>query len=214
MINESTSTDPVCAKHNGHHSFLQVLFLFPIEYFSSRQSFFSADPHARSKLGSNPSFFFVPSSDLTHHRHCVGEPCFGLDINLSEHRICTKRSIIHEDFPEFVQCAFSQLHCSWAVFIFSPGSSQRLLHLVFPAFPPTNIFWDIVIRQAFRIQHPGTSFLSPFPWRLLRVCRQTLRGAQGFDDGTNSTRLSTKGKSKAQGDVRQTRCDYFSVSVR
>ena len=54
---------------------------------------------------------------------------------MPEKRICTERPTIHENFPEFPQCVFSQLHRSGAVFIFCPRPSRGVFHLVFPAFP-------------------------------------------------------------------------------
>ena len=52
-----------------------------------------------------PRFFFIlPSSDLVHQCHCVGEHGFGLYIHLPEQRICSKRSVVHEDFPEISVC--------------------------------------------------------------------------------------------------------------
>ena len=63
-------------------------------------------------------------------------------------------------------------------------------------------FWDIAIRQDFRLHRlglvPKTSFLSPFPWRLPGVYRQT-PGALKVDDGTDSTRHN-------KGEDGSTRC--------
>ena len=59
---------PTCANHNGHHAFLQVLFLFRVEYLSTCQSIFSVDPHARCKFGSHPSFFSDNVRDKKSHR--------------------------------------------------------------------------------------------------------------------------------------------------
>ena len=182
MINESTCTNPICAKHNGHHSFFQVLLLFLVEYLSSCQSLFSVDPHAHGKFGSHPSFFILPSSVLIHLRHCVGEHCFGFHIDLSEHRICSKGSVVHEDFPEFFQYVFSQLHRSWAIF-HCLSTFSRLFPSCTSCVSNHVRFRRNLDQQAWQLhlleQVPKTSFLSPFPWRLPGVYKQTLQGAQG-----------------------------------
>ena len=170
MINESTSTDPICAKHNGHHAFLQVLFLFPVEYLSSCQSFLCVDPHARCKFGSHPSFFILPSSDLVHQSHCTREHCFGLNINLSEKSHLLQMVCRPRRFPRILSvCILSFALLLGCVHIQSKLFSRSSPSCV--SCVSTHVqFWGIVIRQAFRLhlpeQVPKTSFLSPFPWRL------------------------------------------------
>ena len=137
MIDESARTDPIRAEHNGLYAFPQVLSLFPVEYLSTCKRFFCADPHACCKHGSHPSFFILPPSDLIHQGHEVGEDCFGLDIDLSANRIGSEWSVVHEDFPEFFQCVFSQLHCFWVVFMFNPTPARGFFH---PAFPSVQTF--------------------------------------------------------------------------
>ena len=117
-------------------------------------------------------------------------------------------------------CVFSQLHCSWAVFIFCPRPPHDLCHLVFPAFPLTLDFGTFLIRQAFRlhllVQVPKTSFLSPLPWRLPGVCRQTAAaGRARKNDGPDSTRHTTRGydgsaECSQADEVRQ----FYSKTIR
>ena len=76
MINESTCTDPICAEHNGHYVFPQVLFLYPIEYLSSCQSFFCIDPHIMQRTWTLPSFLRLPTLGFFHQGHGVGKDCF------------------------------------------------------------------------------------------------------------------------------------------
>ena len=114
-----------------------------------------------------------------------------------ETRVAEEWPIIHEDFPEFPQCVFSQLHCSWTVYILCLRPSRGLFHLAFPAFPitldvgttwltwlPNYIFWH---------NFPKHTFLSQHPWRLPGVCRQTAApGRTRFADSTDSKCVSCK----------------------
>ena len=47
----------------------------------------------------------------------------------------SEKSVVPEDFPEFSKCVFSQLHRSWAVFIFCPRLRRGFFHFICPAFP-------------------------------------------------------------------------------
>ena len=127
---------------------------------------------------------------------------------MPEHRICSKRSVVHEDFPEFCQCALSQLHCSWAVFFsilcFLRFHSRSILtHCNSTGFPITS---SEASSQNILLEPLP---LAP-PWGLQTDRRP---GRSRVDDGTDSTRHITNGKTEAQGKVRQTRCDGFSVSA-
>ena len=99
-----------CACHNGHHSFLQVLLHFRVEYLSSCQHLFGVDPHACGKFWSHRLIFILPSTDLVHNRHCIGEYSFRLNICMPETRVAAEWPVIHKDFPEFPLCA-SFLDC-------------------------------------------------------------------------------------------------------
>ena len=61
VIDERTCKDPISAEYDGHCAFPWVLFLFPVEYLSSCQSFFCVDPHACCELGSYRTFFHPPT---------------------------------------------------------------------------------------------------------------------------------------------------------
>ena len=61
----------------------------------------------RRKFGSYPSVFILPLPDLIHQGHGIAEHCFGLDSNLSVHRIGSKWPVVHHDFSEFFQCVLS-----------------------------------------------------------------------------------------------------------
>ena len=149
MIFKNANTNPVLAQHKGHHSFLQVLLLFRVECLSSCQSFSGVDPHASGKFGSHPSFFILPSVDLVHHRHCVGEHCSGLDIDMSGQSICCKGSVVHKGFTEFFQCVFLCTALLLGCLHVLPQAPSRLSPSCASCVSIHAQFWDIVIQQAF-----------------------------------------------------------------
>ena len=196
VINESTSTNPVCAKHHimdiirffGYSSYSGSNICHPV-----KASLLQIHMHAANL---DPTHLSPFSQTLIL---CVGKHCFGLDIHLFEHRICSKGSVVHEDFPDFFQSVFSQLHCVSCVSTLAQ-------------------FWNIVFRQAFRLHLPGqipkTSFLSPFSWRLPGVHRQTdPPGRSKVDDGTISAQHSTKERRKHRVMIPQSQSVKMSVPV-
>ena len=81
-----------------------------------------------------------------------------------------------------------------------------------------SISWEHCDLKGFPITPPGASsqniFLKPLPLVPPGVCETDPPGHSKVNDGTNSAQHSTKGKTKAQGEVRQVRCDDSSFSVR
>ena len=121
-----------------------------------------------------------------------------------ETHVAEEWPIIHEDFPEFPQGVFSQLHCSRTVYIFCPRPSRGLFHFVFPASPPTPVIGatklDRLSNYIFWHKFPKHTFLNQLPWRLPGGCRQTAApGRTRFHDSTDSKCVSCKrGNSQAQ----------------
>ena len=157
-----------------------------------------ADPHARGKFGSHPSFFFLLSSDLVNHRHCVGEHGFRLDFRAWTTHVHHK--VYHpQRFPRILQCVFSHSCAAFGVFFTLSKTFSRLFpSCFFPAF-------SILARLSAQLRSaglPNTSSgavfpkhhcLSLLPWHLPRAynhrCSGTLR----------STRHTTRGLMEAQG---------------
>ena len=64
---------------------------------------------------------FVNTSSVWIHIHAANlgpTPGSRSNIYVLENSFCTERPIIQEEFPEFAQCVFSELHRSCSVFIF------------------------------------------------------------------------------------------------
>ena len=153
VIFESASTSPVCAKHKGHHSLLQVLLLFRVEYLSSCQHF-----------GWSTCRILIPLFSLHPPIHGL-RPLSSLQRRIGFRlNICVPETRVAAEWP------ISQMHCSWAVFNSCPRPPWGLLHFLFPASPFTldigaplfgrlsnYIFWH---------KFPKHTFLSPLPWRL------------------------------------------------
>ena len=154
MIVESSSTDPVHAKHNGQQAKLQVLLHFRSGFLRTCQHPFGVNPHARRESRTHPLLFIFPSTDLIHHRHSVGEDGFRLNICVLRAGVTTERS-----------ARIPLMHIL---------SSRRLFHFIFLNSPLT----PIVSAGDFG-RHSND--LGPFPLTPPGVCPQTSPwDAQGF----------------------------------
>ena len=179
--------------------------MYPIECLSSCQRFFCVDPQTCSELGPHRAFFVFPPSDFIHQCHSTGKDCFGLNISFSVSGVRSKGSVVHEDFTKILSvCTLSTALLLGCVHFLSKAFSRASESCVSCVSTHAQ-FWDIVIRQAFRLQLAGevpkTSFLSPIPWRLRESADGPLALSR-VDDGPDSTRHSTKGKMKVQREFR------------
>ena len=123
-------------------------------------------------------------------------------------RVCGPRR-----FPRILSVCILAIALLLGFFHIMPSSFSMLFPSCASCVSVLGQFWDIVIQQALRLRLPGqvpkTSLLSPFPWRLPGVCRQTaVPGAQGSMT-EQVRRVTQKGKTEAHGEVRQTRCIGF-----
>ena len=142
--------------------------------------------------------------DLVHYRHCKGEYGFRLNIYVLTKGICSKRLIIHEDFPELTQCVVLVLFLFFAYKTFLRPF-------------PSCVFLRFHSRSALAQQRPvgfpitssGASsqniFLEPPSLAPPGVCRETAAsGRSRFDYSTDSTCV-TQEKSQSKCRVQSSR---------
>ena len=151
--------------------------------------FFRCSSFSLSSMCSLVNFF----SFLNPHVYAVN-----LDpTQFSQSSARSKMFVVHEDFPEFVQCVLSQLHWSWVVFVFNPRSPWDLFlcFLRFHGF----IILDIDL-TGFPISSPGASsqniFLEPLPLVPPEVCSADPLVHSTVNDGTILVQHSTRRRRK------------------